>query len=259
VLRGGLLLTALLSTPAGGKRHLPSRIGAVLFDWGHTLMDWTWDEALLDAGHRAGLQATGRDSDIAEALTQRRRAEALLSDWDAPEEVEYAPLLRVMLADVGVDLDDQELDRFLVAEHEAWAPARRLAGTSHALLDSLRGRGLKTGLVSNAMDPPWLLHRDLDEQDLTSRLDVIVFSSEVGIRKPGQAIFLRALEGLGVPAERTLFVGDRLTQDVRGPRDVGMKTAQAMWFRAEESQDGIEPDFQAFTMFDVLTAVRRLT
>src|SRR3712207_8235684 len=47
-------------------------------------------------------------------------------------------------------------------------------------LDALRDRGLKLGLVSNAFDPGWLLRRDLADQGLAERLDVAVFSSEVG-------------------------------------------------------------------------------
>ena len=107
------------------------------------------------------------------------------------------------------------------------------------------------------MDPPWILLRDLEEQGLAQRMDAIVFSSEVGVRKPRPEIFRRALDELGVRAVNALFVGDRLDADVRGARDVGMRTVQAMWFRAEE--DGaIEPDFRAFTQFDVLNVVRRL-
>jgi FMN phosphatase YigB (HAD superfamily) len=61
-----------------------------------------------------------------------------------------------------------------------------------------------------------------------------------------------------VPAEETLFVGDRLYEDVRGAAELGMTTVQALWFRAEETPDGAEPDFQAFTQMDVLNIVRRL-
>jgi putative hydrolase of the HAD superfamily len=232
---------------------------AVLFDWGHTLMDWVWDDGLLEAGHRAGLEAVGAGTDAAPRLTERYRAEARLFDWEAPEEVEYAPLVRTMLSEVGVEVDDQALARFLLAEHAAWAPARRVASMSGVLLDSLRDRGLKTGLVSNTWDPGWILERDLQEMGLLERLDVVVFSSDVGIRKPSPEIFRRALDPLGVAPERALFVGDRLVADILGARDVGMRTVQAMWFRAEESDDGIEPDFRAFTQFDVLNVVRRLT
>jgi putative hydrolase of the HAD superfamily len=231
---------------------------AVLFDWGHTLMDWNWDDALLESGHRAGLEAVSASPEKAPALTERYRAEAAFFDWEAPEEIEYAPLVRTMLAEVGVEVDEEGLSRFLLAEHAAWAPARRVASMSGVLLDSLRDRGLKTGLVSNAWDPGWILERDLEDMGLLERLDVTVFSSEVGVRKPRPEIFRRALDALGISPQDALFVGDRLEADVRGARDVGMRTVQAMWFRAEESDDGVEPDFRAFTQFDVLNVVRRL-
>jgi putative hydrolase of the HAD superfamily len=243
----------------GASGRVSRVLEAVLFDWGHTLMDWVPDDELLEAGHRAGLAAIGASADLAPALTERYRNEEKLSDWEVPEEVEYPALARTMLADVGVHVDDTELERFLLAEHAAWAPARRLAGTTHALLDAIRERGLKTGIVSNAFDPGWILMRDLTEMGLAERLDVAVFSSDVGLRKPHPTIFQRALDELGVQPERALFVGDRLRQDVGGAHALGMRTVQAMWFRVEEDVDGIEPDFRAFTQFDVLNVVRRFT
>lgn len=234
-------------------------IEAVLFDLGHTLMDWTWDDELLVAGHRAGLDALGRGSETAaEALTARYLREAQLHDWEAVEEVEYPSLVRTMLADVGVDVDDDELVRFLESEHAAWAPARKVGSMSEALLDALHDRGLRTGLVSNAWDPRWLLERDLEEMGLLVRLDAVVFSSDVGVRKPRPEIFYRALDELGVDPSRAVFVGDRLEADIRGAADLGMTTVQAMWFRAEESEEGVQPDYHAFTMFDVLNVVTRL-
>jgi len=220
-------------------------------------MDWVPDGELLEAGVRAGLEAVGAPEDRVPRVAECYRAETKLTDWEVPEEVEYEPLVRAMLAESGVDVDDETLRTYLIAEHAAWAPARRPASMSVALLDALRDRGLKTGLVSNSMDPPWILLRDLDEQELAERLDATVFSSEVGVRKPRPEIFQVALERLDVSAEGALFVGDRLDADVRGARGVGMRTVQAMWFRAEEDAE-VEPDFRAFTQFDVLNIVRRL-
>ena len=40
----------------------------------------------------------------------------------------------------------------------------------------------------------------------------------------------------------SLFVGDRLFEDVRGAGELGMTTVQALWFRADENPDGAEPD-----------------
>jgi len=146
-----------------------------------------------------------------------------------------------------------------------WAPddepregARRLDSTTHAMLEALRKRGLKLGLVSNAADPPEDLRRELGDSGIAERIDYAVFSSEVGRRKPDAEIFERALEALGVPPEAALFVGDRLEEDVRGAAELGMTTVQALWFRADQHPDGVEAQYQAFTQMDVLNIVRRL-
>ena len=235
---------------------------AVLFDWGDTLFHFAYDEALLEAGWEAGLAALGRDElprHDATAARFRERYMPLLFVPGALEEVEYPGLVRELLESFDVEVEDDELDRFLAAEHAAWEPARLVGAHTHALLDSLRERGLATGLVSNAFDPGWLLHEDLARMGLAERLDAAVFSSEVGKRKPHPAIFEAVLERLDVPAGDALFVGDRRLEDVQGAKELGMTTVQALWFRADDDELGIDPDFEAFTPMDVLNVVRRLT
>jgi putative hydrolase of the HAD superfamily len=233
---------------------------AVLFDWGDTLMRWQWDAELVEAGHRAGLEAIGR-GDLADdgLVTARFREvyEPRFADGTL-EELEYPGLVRELLAHFGVQPTDDELDAYLDAEHTAWASARQLDATTHALLESLRSRGLKLAVVSNAFDPGPLLHRDLAEAGVAERIDFAVFSSELGIRKPHPRIFEHALKALDVDAADALFVGDRLYEDVRGASEAGLKTVQAVWFRADENPQGAEPDYQAFTQFDVLNIVDRL-
>jgi putative hydrolase of the HAD superfamily len=236
-------------------------IDAVLFDWGDTLLYFAYDEALLEAGWEAGLAALGRDrlpGHDAAAARFRERYFPLLFQPGALEEIEYPAMVRECLAGLGVEMSDEELERFLEAEHAAWEPARRLGRTTHALLDVLRERGLKTGLVSNAFDPPVLLHHDLERMGVASRLDAAVFSSEVGMRKPHPSIFEAALEALDVAPGRAVFVGDRRYDDIHGSKELGMTAVQALWFRADDDERGVDPDFEAFTPMDVLNVVRRL-
>jgi HAD superfamily hydrolase (TIGR01662 family) len=221
-------------------------IEAILFDWNNTLVQFTWDDDLLEAGHRAGLAAAGSDQDVAE-FTERYRGLVLN---DATPADDYGTLL----GELGV----ADPDRYMEAEHEVWRPAHEALGSAQALLDSLRSRGIKTGLVANSWpDPARLLRADVEAFGLTEQFDVIVFSEEVGVRKPQPEIFLYALRQLGVDPENAMFVGDRLDTDVQGAAQVGMATVQALWFRADDIP-GIEPDFMAFTPMDVLNAVRRL-
>ena len=236
-------------------------IDAVLFDWGDTLFRFEFDDALLEEGWAAGLAATGCDGlpGHADAAARfRERYVPLLWRPGSLDEIEYPELVRNCLGSLGVEVDDAELERFLAAEHAAWEPARLIGDSTHALLDVLRERGLRTGLVSNAFDPPALLHRDLEQMGLGERLDVAVFSSETGKRKPHPAIFEEALGRLGVDPTRAVFVGDRRYEDVRGAKDLGMATVQAFWFRADDDERGLDPDFEAFTPMDVLNVVRRL-
>jgi putative hydrolase of the HAD superfamily len=234
---------------------------AVLFDWGDTLMQFGYEPGLVEAGHRAGLEALGRDGvPEADAITAhfREHYEPLFWVPGTLEEIEYPGLVRELLGHFRIEVTEEELGRFLEAEHAAWEPARVLGSTTHALLESLRSRGLRLGLVSNAFDPGWLLHRDLEQMGIAERIDHAVFSSEVGKRKPHSEIFEGALEALEVSPDEALFVGDRLYEDVRGAAEVGMTTVQAVWFRADEHPEGAEPDHQAFTQMDVLNIANRL-
>src|SRR6185437_4573655 len=225
-------------------------IEAVTFDWSQTLVRFEWDDELLAAGHRAGLDAVGR-GDEATAFTQRFRDELLPGFVRGAD---YEALLRDELG-----LDENGLRAFLAAEHAAWEPGIALLGSAHALLESLRSRGLKLGVVANHWpDPAWLVRQDIERLGVAERVDVVVLAGEVGARKPDPAVFELALAELGVDATGVLHVGDRLEEDVAPAATLGMATAQALWFEAEDTPGGAEPDFLAFTPMDVLNAVRRL-
>jgi len=219
----------------------PAVIEAVLFDWTNTLVEFTWDDELLVAGHRAGL---GRDDP---EFTERYRELMLGAVPQRP----YVDVLR----ELGVT----DPEAFIDAEHEVWRPAQAVLGSAQAMLGSLRARGLKTGLVANSWpEPARLLRADVEAFGLAPLLDVVVCSEEAGAAKPEPEIFLRALAELGVEPTAAMFVGDRLEVDVQGAANLGMTTVQALWFRADDSTASIEPDFQAFTPMDVLNAVRRV-
>jgi HAD superfamily hydrolase (TIGR01549 family) len=225
-------------------------IEAVLFDWSDTLVQFTWDDDLLTAGHRHALAAIERDDDPA-AFTEHYRQLVLVEAMPGDD---YGELLRRLLG----PLNDSELDAFVDAEHETWQEATEVLASAPALLEALRSRGIKTGVVANSWpEPARLLRGDAERLGLAPLLDTQVYSSDVGVRKPAPEIFLRALTELGVEPHLAMHVGDRLEADVAGAANLGMTTVQALWFTADDTS-GIEPDFMAFTPMDVLNAVRRL-
>jgi putative hydrolase of the HAD superfamily len=216
-------------------------IDAVLFDWNNTLVSFEWDDDLVEVGHRAGL---GHDDP---GFTARWR-ETMLGGSGSDRR--YADVLR----DLGV----ADPEAFIDAEHEVWRPAHSVLASAQALLEALRARGIKTGLVANSWpDPGRVLRSDAEAFGLAELLDVLVYSEELGRRKPDPEIFLHACRRLEVETAATMYVGDNLVTDVQGAADVGMTTVQALWFRADDTP-GIEADFMAFTPMDVLNAVLRL-
>lgn len=218
-----------------------------------------WSDEIALEGHMAGLAAIERDglptADVLMRYLSDNEAELFLAGED---EIDIEGVMRRSFAHHGVELEDDDLRLFLTASHDVWASYYSLAASTHALLESLRNRGLKLALVSNTASPDWLLRPVLAHQGLVDRVDAIVLSSEVGKRKPHPAIFESALAELDVRADEALFVGDRLDADVGGAARVGMHTVQALWFRADDVQVDVEPDFQAFTQMDVLNVVDRL-
>src|SRR3954447_7027333 len=216
------------------------------------------DDAFVEARTEAGLAVLeGRTDVSAQAIAGwfREHFDELFAS-DAEEDFDHLEMLARCFRDLGAELSEEDVR--LYAEASLWEGEMLLFPHTHALLDSLRARGLKTAIVSNTSVPGWLLEPVLSKQGLASRIDAAVFSSEVGKRKPHPLIFRRALDELGVEPGNALFVGDRVRQDVRGARDAGMVTVQALWSRADEHPDGVEPDYEAYTMMDVLNVVLRL-
>lgn len=81
------------------------------------------------------------------------------------------------------------------------------------VLKALRGRGLRTVLLSNI---GWDVRPVLQAAGAADYLDDVVLSYEVGMIKPDPAIFALVLNRLGVSADRALMVGDSELADVGG-------------------------------------------
>src|SRR3989440_9937723 len=112
-------------------------------------MQFAYEPELGAAGNRAGLGAIG-DGELpdVELVTEHFREHYEPFFWipGTIEEIEYPGLVRELLGHFRITLVDEQLDRFLEAEHQAWDPARRLAAYTHALLNSTRDRGLQIAL-----------------------------------------------------------------------------------------------------------------
>ena len=94
-------------------------------------------------------------------------------------------------------------------------------------LEALDKAGIRRGLICDTGFTPGRVVRELlDDAGLLELLEVLCFSDEVGVPKPGNDIFAKALAGLGVRPPEAVHVGDLRRTDVAGARDMGMHTAR---------------------------------
>jgi putative hydrolase of the HAD superfamily len=90
-------------------------------------------------------------------------------------------------------------------------------------LEALQEAGIGRGLVCDTgFTPGRVVRQLLEDQGLLEYLEVICFSDEVGVPKPGNEIFAKALAELGVRPPEAVHIGDLKRTDIAGAHDVGM-------------------------------------
>jgi putative hydrolase of the HAD superfamily len=125
---------------------------------------------------------------------------------------------------------DEEFERLLAAhlvrlDGQPVAPAgllTRMFGASvadeamHGLVRRLRGRGLRTALLSNSWG-----RGGYPEHLFPELFDAVVISREVGMRKPEERIFRHTVQLLGLPPGECVFIDD-LEANVVAAEAVGL-------------------------------------
>jgi len=90
-----------------------------------------------------------------------------------------------------------------------------------ALLKELKDRAIRVSLLTNG--PSDGQHKKIEALGIGAFFDRIYISEEIGWAKPDPQAFLTVIEGLEIPLERTLMVGDSLERDIQPARALGMQ------------------------------------
>lgn len=109
------------------------------------------------------------------------------------------------------------------AHHRTLGAATVLPPAHAALLDDLRP-GARLAVVSNFDDTAGaydILHR----HGILSRVDAVVISEALGVRKPHPLMVETALRQLDVPADTALLAGDTFSEDVGAAHAAGVDAA----------------------------------
>jgi putative hydrolase of the HAD superfamily len=120
-------------------------------------------------------------------------------------------------------------------------------------LDRLKAAGIRTAIVSDAGADDvecWAL------SPLAKRIDAVVFSYDIGVRKPDARIYEKALKAINAPPHDAIFVGDGGSDEHNGARSVGMTTVLvtrllASWWpeRVEQRRAHADWEFEDVSAF----------
>ena len=191
----------------------PSRIEAVIFDYGGVLCR---PPATSDIDRLAEPFGLPRDKFW-------RMYAGLRGPYDRGM-IDAREYWRTMAQCAGVLLSEAQYALLEAIDLEMWSGYNE---SMLALAAELRDAGVKTGILSNMLTD--MLAKLRAEVDWLPLFDVQVYSCDLGLAKPDEAIYARLIEELGVAPSRTLFVDD-FGPNVEGARRAGL---QSVLFESE--------------------------
>jgi putative hydrolase of the HAD superfamily len=190
-------------------------VDAVIFDWGGTLTPW------LNFDGRGWWRIAAKlvpAADVERVGAVLHEAEEAI--WRRSRDEHRSGTLAEVFAAAGLPADAAAY----AAHDEEWEPATYLDPDAVPVLEGLRLRGIRIGVLSNTA---WTRdrHQQIFVRDRVDHfIDGAVYTSEIPWTKPHPEAFRAAMVAVGAddPA-RCVFVGDRPFDDIYGARQVGMR------------------------------------
>jgi putative hydrolase of the HAD superfamily len=229
---------------------------AVLFDLGGTLIiyenKYTWKELAL-LGCRSAVPVVKEITGIEVAAKELWEELLRTIDWNLKEhaddlaEIRIYDIIASILGKFDIEVTDGLPARFLDSYYRPTTEQIALVPGAADILSRLKDAGLKIGLISNSIFPSDFHRGEMKRFGILDYFDFTIFSSEVGIRKPRKDIFMKALSLAGSSPRRTIFVGDRLVEDIAGPQSVGIRAI----LKFDNRRDYSEPIKPCRTIYDL--------
>lgn len=244
------------------------RIQAVIFDLDDTLIDWSrqemsWEEytrPMTDNVHRH-LAAAGHTLPEGEEFYRRLRHE-VEAQWEQARETWKGASFREALRRTlqRFDVDEARVDLEALMQVYDWQPMPGVTVYDDALhvLEELRRRGYKLGLITNSFLPMWMRDVELRHYDLIDFFDARLTSGDAGYIKPHPAIYEQMLEMLGASAEGSVFVGDRPQNDIAGANEAGLISVLIDPPHLAREVNEHVPDFTIEQLQELLEILERL-
>ncbi|MDD5023243.1 MAG: TIGR02253 family HAD-type hydrolase [Candidatus ainarchaeum sp.] len=206
---------------------------AILFDLDNTLLDFlTFKKETAKAAAKAMIRQ-GLNATEIEVYGK------IFSVYDE-KGIEYQKTFYEVVKQYNLEINKAEkiqqagILAYLKRKFEVLKPYPSVVPT----LRKIRNNGIKIGIVTDA--PRNKVWQRLILTDLENEFDFVITHSDTLEFKPHPSPFNLALKKLGVLPNAVLFVGDNPSRDIKGAKEIGMKTCLARYgqvFKSKESAD----------------------
>jgi putative hydrolase of the HAD superfamily len=207
------------------------KLKGIIFDMGSTLIEFensTWKvlgqrsaERSYDFLKDKGL--INSDFNLYSALLQNLFSSAFELSEQTLEEFRFEDLATDIFKKLNLNLQDGDYTEFLKAYYQPITEQVTLVEGAIEVLSYFKEEGYKLGLISNTIFPARFHLQELKRFGLYPYFDSISFSSEVGYKKPHPFIFRQSLDRLRIEPEESIFIGDKLIEDIGGAKNIGME------------------------------------
>lgn len=140
---------------------------------------------------------------------------------------------------------------------------RKLRPNVIEMLEKLKTRGYKLGVISNTMSL-YSVFDVLEGYKIRDYFQDVTLSSVTGLRKPNADIFEISLRQMQSKAGNSMYVGDTISRDVIGSKRHGfaaavqIKSFLTIGSDVDISSNEITPDFIITDMIEILDIVEKL-
>ena len=223
-------------------------IKAVIFDLDNTLLDFMKMKSSSIKSAIDGMIEAGLDLD-------REKASDEIYDIYDKKGYEYQDVLSEFIIKKVGKLDYKILAGGIVEYKKAKEKSLNLYPEVYETLISISKLGLKLGIVSDAPSrEAWIRLYTVKIHDL---FDEVVTYNDTGVYKPGKEPFELMINRLNVHFENCIMIGDWPDRDIKGAKQLGMKTAFAKYGSTQNiSHSGADYDLEHIT--DIVNIIKDL-
>ena len=235
-----------------------SKVRAVIFDYGNTLIELSSSQVVLlnDALFDLVTSMFGEcDREIFTAI----RKQQILAPYETKEFLENNRVgicIELIEKLYGKVPSQSQVEEMLELKQKIFVDVVAASDFLIPLLSKLKQR-YRLAFISNYPCRA-SIYDSLEKNRLRDLFESIVVSGELGVVKPHPEIFKKCLNDLNLTPEECLYVGDNWLADIQGAKRIGMQAIHTTQYVSYEQFEPYGGDFQPDFVINHLLELEKL-